>query len=76
MKIMKKEKREFIKKFDAVVKDMLDNFDKYTDEEKAQVKDLFHRAVELNEVLDKYDTEKKAWKEFLGVYGRYFDDIM
>ena len=73
----KKEKKELIKKFKAVVEDLLDNFDKYTDEEKAQVKEVFQKAAELNVVLDKYDIEKKSyWTEFIDAYGQYFNTIV
>ena len=34
---MKKEKKELIKKFKVVIEDLLDNYEEYTDEEKAQV---------------------------------------
>jgi len=33
---MKKEKKELIKKFKVVIEDLLDNYEEYTDEEKAQ----------------------------------------
>ena len=73
---MKKERRVLLKKFSAVVKDLLDNYDQYTDEEKAQVKEVFQKAVELNTVLDKYDVvEKLYWKEFVDAYGKYFESI-
>ena len=32
---MKKEKKELMKKFKVVVEDLLDNYEKYTEEEKA-----------------------------------------
>ena len=32
---MKKEKKELIKKFKVVIEDLLDNYEEYTDEEKA-----------------------------------------
>ena len=71
---MKKEKRALIKNFNAIVKDLLDNYDKYTDEERAQVKEVFEKARNLNAVLDKYDVEKKSvWKSFVESYGNYFD---
>ncbi|MBO5776935.1 MAG: hypothetical protein J6V77_04885 [Clostridia bacterium] len=73
---MKKERRVLLKKFSAVVKDLLDNYDQYTDEEKEQVKSVFQKAVELNTVLDKYDVvEKLYWKEFIDAYGKYFESI-
>ena len=46
----------------------------YTDEEKAQVKEIFEKVAELNKVLDKYDVEPKLeWKDYLFAVGQYFD---
>ena len=62
---MKKEKKELVKGFKAVIEDLLDNYEKYTNEEKAQIKELFEKAVALNKILDKYDVEREAyWAEF------------
>ena len=73
---MKKEKKELIKSFKAVVEDLLDNYEKYTDEEKAQIKEVFQKVVDLNTVLDKYDVEKKInWAEFFAAYGDYFRSL-
>ena len=73
---MENEKKELIKNFKAVVEDLLDNYEKYTDEEKEQVKEVFQKVVDLNTILDKYDVEKKAyWQEFFAMYGQYFRDI-
>ena len=68
------EKKELIKNFKAVVEDLLDNYEQYTAEEKAQVKELFQKAVDLNTILDKYDIEKKfSWTEYVTACGRCFD---
>ena len=70
---MTKEKKELLKSFKAVVEDLLDNYELYT-EEKAQIKEVFQKVSQLNEVLDKYDTDKKLyWAEFLAAFGQYFD---
>ena len=70
---MKNEKKELIKSFKIVIKDLLDNYEKYTDEEKAQIKDLFGRMSELNAILDKYDIETKIdWQEYCNALARYF----
>ena len=45
---MKKEKKELLKNFKAIIEDLLDNYDKYTDEEKAKVKEVFEKVAELN----------------------------
>ena len=71
---MKSEKKELIKKFKAVIEDLLDNYEKYTDEEKVQIKDLFQKVSELNTILDKYDVERKFnWTEYIASCGQYFD---
>ena len=71
---MQEKKKELLKNFQLVVEDLLDNYDKYTDEEKAQIKELFEKVAELNAVLDKYDVESKLdWKEYLLTVGQYFD---
>ena len=58
----------------TVIEDLLDNYDKYTDEEKAKVKEIFLKASELNAILDKYDVEHKFdWNEYFISVGRYFD---
>lgn len=71
---MKKEKKELIKKFNAVIDDLMDNYEKYTDEEKAQIKEIFQKVAELNTVLDKYDIDVNLnWQEYMILYGQYFD---
>ena len=35
---MKQEKKELVKGFKSVIEDLLDNYDKYTEEEKTQIK--------------------------------------
>ena len=70
---MKKEKKELMKKFKAVVEDLLDNYEKYTDEEKAQIKEVFKKVADLNTVLDKYDVAKESyWAEYYAMCGQYF----
>ena len=71
---MKKEKKKLIKKFKVVIEDLLDNYEEYTDEEKAQIKEIFQKVAALNTVLDKYDTDVKFdWEEYFILMGQYFD---
>jgi hypothetical protein len=71
---MKNEKKDLMKKFNAVVEDLLDNYELYTDEEKAQIKEIFQKVADLNAILDKYDIEKKFdWMEYLSAYSLYFE---
>ena len=67
------EKKVLIKNFKAVVEDLLDNYEKYTTEEKTQVKELFQKVSELNAILDKYDIDVKVdLAEYSEAYGQYF----
>ena len=71
---MKKEKKELVKKFKVVIEDLLDNYESYTEEEKAQIKEIFQKAADLNTILDKYDVAKENyWAEFFAAYGQFFD---
>ena len=69
---MKNEKNELIKNFKVLIEDLLDNYEKYTDEEKAQVKEIFEKASQLNAILDKYDIETDFdWQEYFNSVSRY-----
>ena len=70
---MQNEKKEFIKKFNVVIEDLLDNYEMYSDEEKAQIKELFEKVADLNKILDKYDIESEVdWSEYWGTVSQYF----
>jgi hypothetical protein len=71
---MKKEKKELLKKFKVVIDDLMDHYEEYTDEEKAQIKEIFQKVADLNTILDKYDVEAKLdWNEYFSLVGQYFD---
>ena len=70
---MKSEKKELIKKFKVVIGDLLDNYEFYTDEEKAQIREIFQKVAKLNAILDKYDIEVSYdWTEYTAAYDQYF----
>ena len=69
------EKKQLLKQFKAVIEDVMDNYEKYTDEEKAQIKDIFQKVAELNTLLDKYDIEVEFdWNEYIVSVSRYFSN--
>ena len=71
---MQSEKKELLKKFKTVIDDLMDHYEEYTDEEKAQIKEIFHKVAELNTILDKYDIEVKIdWNEYFTLLGQCFD---
>ena len=70
---MKNEKKELIKNFKTLIEDLLDNYEKYTEEEKVQIKELFDMASALNTILDKYDIETEfCWQEYFDSVSKYF----
>ena len=71
---MQKEKKELLKKFKVVIDDLMDHYEDYTDEEKAQIKEIFQKVADLNKILDKYDFEVQfSWDEYFVLMGQYFD---
>ena len=71
---MQNEKKDLLKKFKVIVDDLMDHYEEYTDEEKAQAKEIFQKVAALNAILDKYDTEVKIdWQEYFILMGQYFD---
>ena len=74
---MKKEKKELVKKFKVVIEDLMDNYEEYTDDEKAQIKEIFQKDADLNTILDKYDKDVKLdWEEYLVAYSQYFGTML
>ena len=70
---MKNEKKELMKNFKVLVEDLLDNYEKYTDEEKLKVREIFEKASKLNVILDKYDIETDfSWSEYFESVSKYF----
>ena len=71
---MKNEKKELLKNFKSLIDDLMDHYEEYTDEEKAQIKEIFQKVAELNTILDKYDIEVKFdWNEYFTLLGQCFD---
>ena len=69
-------KKELAKGFKIIIDDLLDNYDKYTDEEKAQIKEVLMKASELNTLLDKYDIKTQFdWNEYFIALGQCFDTM-
>ena len=69
---MQSEKKKLVKSFKSLIEDLLDNYEKYTDDEKAKVREVFENASELNIILDKYDIEIGFdWQEYFNSVSRY-----
>ena len=73
---MKSEKKELLKNYKALIEDLLDHYEEYTEEEKARVKEIFKKAADLNKILDKYDIELEfSWQEYFDSMSTYFGAI-
>jgi len=71
---VRNEKKEVLKKFKAVLGDLMDHYEEYTEEEKTRIKEIFQKVAELNTILDKYDIEAKFdWNEYFTLVGQCFD---
>jgi hypothetical protein len=67
-------KKELAKGFKIIIDDLLDNYDKYTDEEKDKIKEIFQKASELNALLDKYDIDTQFdWQEYFTAVSHCLD---
>lgn len=74
---MNKEKKELIKNFKSIIDDLMDNYEEYTDEERAQIKEIFQKVAELNTILDKYDIDLKFdWAEYYELLGQFFGPML
>ena len=63
---MQNEKKKLLKTFKTVIDDLMDHYEEYTDEEKAQIKEIFQKVAELNTILDKYDIKVGFdWNEYI-----------
>ena len=72
---MQDEKKELLKKFKSVIDDLMDHYEEYTDEEKAQIKEIFKKVADLNTILDKYDIKTKFdWNEYFNLLGQCFGE--
>ena len=69
---MQNRKKELLKKFKAVIDDLMDHYEEYTDEEKAQINEIFRKVTELNTILDKYDIEVEFdWNEYIALMDQF-----
>ncbi len=70
---MANDKKTITKKLKEVVDDLMDNYDKYNDQEKEQVKNQMQKMINLNKTLDKYDPWiTRVWDEIVKAFDNFF----
>lgn len=65
-------KKELNKAFEKLIEDIMDNYDKYTDEDKRAVESLYNNALSLNDRLEHYDKKPTAWEKFKIAFNNFF----
>jgi len=66
-------KKEITKKLKEVVDDLMDNYEKYNDSEKEQVKNQMRQMINLNKSLDKYDPWiTRAFDKIMEAFNDFF----
>jgi len=73
MSNLKKEKKELLKKMNDLVKDLMDNYEKYSEPEREAVESQMKGMVSLNSLLEKYDPRKPKWyEEIINAFTNFF----
>lgn len=60
---MSNDKKNVLIGYNHIVKDMLDNYDRYSDNEKKAIKNILSDLYNLNKSLNKYDKKPRAWED-------------
>ena len=73
---MKKEKKELLKKFKVVVDDLLDNYEQYTEEEKAQIKEILdtYKATSDKDTFVTLEPHLQTFSGLNALVGKTFDN--
>lgn len=67
-----KEKRKLLDALHKVVGDIMDNYDKYTETEKNEIKNFFNNAILLNDKLEHYDQKKGVIDKLKEAFANFF----
>lgn len=65
-------KSDLIKSFNKVIDDIMDNYDKYTQQEQSDIEQLFRSVETLNSKLDHYDKKPSLWEKFTKALSNFF----
>ena len=59
---MSNDKKNVVTGYHHIVKDLLDNYDRYSDAEKKAIKKALSGLYNLNKSLNKYDKNPRVWE--------------
>ena len=60
---MSNDKKNVVIGYNKIVEDLLDNYDRYTENEKNAIKKILSDLYNLNRLLNKYDKKPRAWED-------------
>ncbi len=70
---MSEDRKILIVGYNHIIKDLLDNYDSYTDGEKSAVKKALSELYNLNRSLNIYDNKPRIWEdEAKEAYNKFF----
>ena len=70
---MANDKKTITKKLRKVIDDLMDNYEKYNDEDKLKVKKQMKDLIDLNKSLDKYDSRfTNIWDLISDAFNKFF----
>ena len=71
---MSQDRKNVTTGYKHIVKDLLDNYDRYSDGEKKAIKNVLSDLYNLNRALNKYDKKPKAWEnEAMKAHNDFFE---
>jgi hypothetical protein len=71
---MSQDRKNVITGYKHIVKDLLDNYDRYSDGEKKAIKKVLSDLYNLNRSLNKYDKKPKVWEdEAIRAHNEFFE---
>lgn len=60
---MSEDRKNVVTGYKRIIKDLLDNYDRYTNSEKRAIKKILSELYNLNRSLNKYDKKPRVWED-------------
>jgi predicted methyltransferase len=67
-----REKKRLIEALHKVVEDIMDNYDKYSENEINEIKKFYNNAIALNDKLEHYDQKKSVIDKLKEAFVNFF----
>ena len=67
-----REKKKLIEALHKVIEDIMDNYDKYSENEINEIKKFYNNAITLNDKLEHYDQKKSVIDKLKEAFENFF----